>query len=473
MHATSPLVLDAAERTRAATLLSQFTDRYENSLTHRPIVPDPDRGTLTKLLAEPFPEKGLGVETFFADVVDRIVPHTTAIAHPRFLAYVQGPPNGIGPYAEAVAAVLNQNCNLWQISPAANVIERTVADWLCGLFGLGPGSGGILTSGGSGATKDAISAAIADRRPDFRDLGLQQNRPPLVLYTSKEAHRSVAKAAAVLGIGLRHVRHIPTDAAFRMRVDLLARAIAEDRESGNEPFCVVATAGTVTTGSIDPIGPIADLCTREELWLHVDGAYGALFVLAESMRDDLLPLSRADSITVDPHKMLFAPLEAGALLVKDMTKLRAAFAFSSSSTYLTAIDDDQLLDYMDHGPQLSRGFKALKVWAALRTFGVDAFRSAAENCLTLAGRLGARVSADPTLELMNPVNLTAVCLRVPGRSDEAHVELVTRLHDEGTALLGPARVRGRVGIRACVTNHRTTADDIDLVADRLTTLAKG
>ncbi|WP_205671774.1 pyridoxal-dependent decarboxylase, partial [Amycolatopsis sp. CFH S0740] len=151
MDGTS-LILNSAERTRAAELLARFTDSYENSLTSRPIAPDADRETLAKLLAEPFPEEGLGVEAFFADVVDRIVPYTTTIAHPRFLAYVQGPPNGIGAYAEAIAAVLNQNCNLWQISPAANVIERSVMDWLAGLFALGPASGGILTNGGSGAT---------------------------------------------------------------------------------------------------------------------------------------------------------------------------------------------------------------------------------------------------------------------------------------------------------------------------------
>ncbi|MYW92590.1 aminotransferase class V-fold PLP-dependent enzyme [Amycolatopsis rubida] len=470
MDGTS-LILNSAERTRAAELLARFTDSYENSLTSRPIAPDADRETLAKLLAEPFPEEGLGVEAFFADVVDRLVPYTTTIAHPRFLAYVQGPPNGIGAYAEAIAAVLNQNCNLWQISPAANVIERSVMDWLTGLFAMGPASGGILTSGGSGATKDAITTAIANRRPDFRERGLQENRAPLVLYTSDEAHRSVVKAATLLGIGLANVRAIPTDAHFQLRVDLLTRAIAEDRAAGKEPFCVVATAGTVTTGSIDPIGPIADLCEKENLWLHVDGAYGALFVLADSTRDALLPLSRADSVTLDPHKLLFAPLEAGALLVKDMAKLRAAFAFSSSSSYLTAIDDAHLLDYMDHGPQLSRSFKALKVWAALRTFGVGTFRSVTERCLTLANRLGAHIAAAPGLELMNPVTLTAVCVRMPGRTAEAHAELLTRLHEEGTAMLGPAKVNGQPCVRACVTNHRTTEADIDLLANRLTALA--
>ncbi|MFB9930422.1 pyridoxal phosphate-dependent decarboxylase family protein [Amycolatopsis halotolerans] len=463
------LVLSPAERSQAAAALASFVDSYEESLPTRPILPDVDRDTLTKLLAEPFPTEGIGVEGFFADLRDRIVPNSTAIAHPRFLAYVQGPPNGIAPYADAIAAVLNQNCNFWQLSPAASVVERSVVEWLAGLFNLGPESGGILTNGGSGATRDAITTALADRRPDFRERGLQSGAPPLVLYTSEEAHRCVDKAAATLGIGLDHVRHLPVDDEFRLRVDLLADAIAADRAAGLEPFCVVATAGTVTSGSIDPIGPIADLCAREDLWLHVDGAYGALFVLADSAQETFAPLSRADSIALDPHKMLFTPLEAGALVVKDAAKLRAAFAFSSS--YLTVAEDDLMFDFMDYGPQLSRSFKALKVWAALRTFGVDTFRTAAERCLRLAARLAERIAAEPGLTLLNPVALTAVCVRIDGRRDEEYPALLAQLVDEGTALLGPARLRGQTAIRACVANYRTTDADIDLIADRLATLA--
>ncbi|MGW7533131.1 pyridoxal phosphate-dependent decarboxylase family protein [Amycolatopsis sp. NPDC054798] len=464
------LVLSPAERAQAADALARFVDSYEESLPARPILPDLDRDTLAKLLAEPFPDEGIGVAGFFADLRDRIVPNSTAIAHPRFLAYVQGPPNGIAPYADAITAVLNQNCNFWQLSPAASVVERSVVQWLAGLFTLGPAAGGILTNGGSGATKDAITTALADRRPDFRERGLQSGAPPLVLYTSEEAHRCVDKAAATLGLGLDHIRHIPTDDAFRLRVDLLADAIAADRAAGLEPFCVVATAGTVTSGSIDPIGPIADLCAREDLWLHVDGAYGALFVLADSARETFASLSRADSIALDPHKMLFTPLEAGALVVKDVAKLRAAFAFSSS--YLTVAEDELMLDFMDYGPQLSRSFKALKVRAALRTFGVDTFRAAAERCLRLAARLGERVAAEPGLTLLNPVSLTAVCVRLDGRRDEEYPELLARLAGEGTALLGPARLGGQTAIRACIANYRTTEADIDLVADRLAALAK-
>lgn len=472
---TNGLVLDAESRARAGELLTRFMDRYELSLPDRDLVPALDREVLGELLDEPFPERGIGVDALFEDLEQRILPNSTASAHPRFLAYVQGPPNSVGAYADAIAATLNQNCNFWQLSPAASVIERSVLRWLGDLFELSEQAGGILTSGGSAATLNALTTALAARRPDFRRRGLQTGandpRPPLVVYTSQEAHRSVDKAAAILGIGLDNVRHIPTDGRFRMRLDLLADAVGADWAAGKEPFCVVATAGTVTSGSIDPIEEIADLAARHNLWMHVDGAYGALFALAEQTRALFAGCSRADSITLDPHKMLFAPYEVGCLLVRDKELLRAAYAFSAP--YLTVEPDPLMTDFMDYGPQLSRGFKAFKVWASLRTFGVGAFRDTAERCLELADYLGRRIAAEPGLELLNPVTLTAVCLRVTGRTDAEHTGILSELIDEGTALLGPARLGDRTGIRACVTNHRTTTDDIDLVVERLAARAGG
>ncbi|MGW7353738.1 pyridoxal phosphate-dependent decarboxylase family protein [Streptomyces sp. NPDC054784] len=464
------LTLNEAERETADRLLSTFLGDYERTLRSRPLVPDVDRGTLAALLSDPFPAQGVGVEGVFREIEERIVPNSTAVAHPRFLAYVLGPPNGIAPYAEAVAATLNQNCNFWQLSPAASVVERAVTNWLGGLFGYGEEAGGILTGGGSLATLNALTTALHARRPDFRARGLRASAPPLVLYTSREAHRCVDKAAAILGLGTENVRHIATDDRFRMRVDALEEAIRADRAAGREPFCVVATPGTVTSGSVDPVDAIADVCAREDLWLHVDGAYGALFVLSDDVRESFAGVGRADSIALDPHKMLFAPLEAGCLLVRDRSLLAQAYAFSSS--YLTVEEDPLMLDYMDYGPQLSRDFKALKVWSALRAFGVDSFRAAVDHTLRLARRLADRVEAAPELELMAPVPLTAVCLRIRGAGDAEHTAVLARLIEEGTALLGPARLNGRQGIRACVTNHRTTPADIDFVVDRLVALAR-
>ncbi|MCP2341677.1 pyridoxal phosphate-dependent decarboxylase family protein [Actinomadura rupiterrae] len=463
---TPLLALDERDRKLAGHLLAEFLDDHERNLPDvARIVPDVDRDVLTGLLQEPFPEQGIGVERLFRKVSDEILPNSTAVAHPRFLAYVQGPPNGIAPYAEAIAAAINQNCNFWQLSPAASVIERSVISWLAGLFRYPGTAGGILTSGGSIATLNALTTALHDRRPDFRRTGLQDARPPLVLYTSKEAHRCVEKAAAILGLGLDNVRQIPTDADYRMRVDALKAAIQADRAAGLEPFCVVATTGTVTSGSIDPVEAIADVCRDERLWLHIDGAYGALFVLSDRKREAFSACARADSIALDPHKLLFAPLEAGCLIVRDSEKLRAAFAVHSS--YLTVNDDPLMLDFMNYGPQLSRSFKALKVWAALQTFGTETFRKAIDHTLALAQYLAERIQAEPHLRLIAPVPLTAVCFRINNASDADHTALLATLASEGTALLGPASLNGRKGIRACITNYRTTREDIDLIVNRL------
>ncbi len=382
-----------------------------------------------------------------------------------------GPSNGIAPFAEAIAATLNQNCNFGQLSPAASVIERKVVSWLAELFDYPDSSGGLIVSGGSMATLVALSAAMHDKcGADFRRTGLQSLPRPLAMYTSEEAHRCVEKDAAILGLGLDNVRKIPVDADFRMRIDALEEAVREDRRAGKEPFCVVAAGGTINTGAIDPMDAIADFCAREDLWLHVDGAYGALFVLSDRTRDLLRPCGRADSIALDPHKLLFAPLEAGCLIVRDREKLRRAFRFSSS--YLTKGEDDPLTDYMDYGPQLSRSFKAFKVWCALQAFGVDAFARAVDHMLDMARYLGERLAARPMFEPMAPVTLSAVCFRLKDGDDAANQRLLQRIIDEGTALLGPVAIRGKFALRACVTNYRTTRDDIDFVVERLASLAR-
>ncbi|MGW6936979.1 pyridoxal phosphate-dependent decarboxylase family protein [Lentzea sp. NPDC054927] len=456
------LVLTDEERARAGTRLLALLDGYERGLRSAEVLPTPDREALASLLATPMPEQGIGVDALFDSWERTILPNSTTVAHPRFLAYVLGPPNGIAPYAEAVSAAINQNCNFWQLSPAASVVERSVLDWLASVVGFPSTAKGILTGGGSLATLQALVTALNDRVPGFHANGLQRDAPPLVVYTSVEAHRSVDKAAAILGIGLDNVRHIATDSQHRMDVTALRAAIEEDRADGLQPWCVVATCGTVSTGSVDPLDAIADLCAAEDLWLHVDGAYGALFLLSEDMRELMGGCARADSITLDPHKLLFASLEAGCLLVRDGAKLRDAYAFDSS--YLTIADDPLMTDYMDYGPQLSRNFKAFKVWSALQAFGVESFRAANERTLALAQRLARGIEETPGLTLIAPVMLTAVCFTVDGASPD---EVLATLIAENVALLGPVLVAGQRGVRACITNHRTTEADIDLILDRL------
>jgi aromatic-L-amino-acid decarboxylase len=463
------LMLSDLELATAGKLLTEFLRSFETSLDGRRVMPVLDRDQLSELFATPFPEVGVGVESLFRDIGAKVLPNCTTVAHPCFLAYVLGPPNGIAPFAEAVAAALNQNCNFWQLSPAASVIERKVISWLGSLFGYPDTAGGILTSGGSMANLMALSVAMHEKAPaDLRNAGLSALASPLVVYTSAEAHRSVEKAAAILGLGLNNVRKIPVDSNFQMRVELLERAIEEDRHAGATPFCVVATAGTVNTGAIDPIDEAADLCKRKGLWLHIDGAYGALFVLTDRMKDRLTCCGRADSITLDPHKLLFAALEAGSLIVQSSDKLRDTFRFSSS--YLSVEQDSLMTNFLEYGPQLSRGFKAFKIWCSLQAFGVHAFRSAAQRMLEISEYMAARVRAERALELLAPVHLTAVCFAF--RNGASTHTVLAKLVEEGTAILGPVRINGRSGIRACITNYRTTESDIDFVLDRVLQLAK-
>lgn len=463
--ASRSLALSDSELEHAGGLLTDFLRTYERCAPAGRVFPEIDRAALDALLRRGFPEEGVGVDGLFEEIRTEVVPNSTAIAHPRYLAYVLPPANGIAPLAEAVAAALNQNCNIWQLAPAASVIERKVVSWLAGLFDYPAGAGGVLTSGGSMATEAALTVALNDRRPEFRRTGLQGGRPPLVVYTSEEAHRSVEKDAVILGLGQDNVRKLPVDAAFQMRPEALAAAVEEDRRAGKEPFCVVATAGTVNTGSIDPVEEIADFCRREGLWLHVDGAYGALFVLSGRVRERLLPCGRADSITLDPHKLLFAPLEAGCVLVRDREKLRRAFHFPSP--YLTEREDPLLTNYLEYTPQLSRSFKAFKVWCALECFGLRAFREAVDRQLELAAYMRERIEAEPRLEVTAPVTLSAVCFRLRGASDEANHATLARLVNEGAALLGPVRIRGQWGVRACFANFRTRREDVDYTIELL------
>lgn len=464
------LSLTEDEREEAGRLLTTFFDDYERSIPRRPVVPAIDREVLSRLLTTPFPDQGIGVDGLFRAVSEKILPNTTTLSHPRFLAFVAGPGNGIAPYADAIATTVNQNCAVWQGGPVASVIEQSVVAWLAGLFGYGERAGGIVTAGGSLATLDALATMLHARRPQFRERGLQTAGPPLVVYASAEAHWCVDKAAAILGIGLDNVRRVPVDDHYRMRFDALGAMIRADRAAGLEPACVVATPGTINTGAIDPIAKIADVCAREDLWLHLDAAYGGLFVLSERLHHAFEACGRADSIAVDPHKLLFTSYEAGCLLVRDRADQTRAFAFSPSIVTVEA--DPLIVNYMDYGSQLSRGFKAFKIWSALQTFGVEAFRSATDHTLDLARYMAELVEAEPDLALIAPVPLTAVCFQIKNASEADHAAVLARLNEEGTAFLNPVRLDGRHGLRACVSNFRTTRSDIDLVVARVAGIAR-
>jgi aromatic-L-amino-acid decarboxylase len=465
------LLFDPDTQREVARLLGEFLAHYEVDLLEQPLLPPIDREAMRAILTEPLPEEGRPLEDLFAEFQAIVVPNSTNVAHPRFLPYVLPSPNGISAFADALASTLNQNCNMWTLSPAANAIEQRVISWFHELFQFPQGAGGMITSGGSMANLTALAIA-RDRAlgKTARAEGLQGRGSPLTLYVSDQVHNSVDKGAVILGLGLNQVRHIPCDAQFRMRLDLLQEAVLEDRWDGLRPFCVVGSAGTVTTGAIDPLDDLADFCAEEGLWLHIDGAYGALAVLSERLRPLLQPAGRANSMSLDPHKMLFAPLEAGCVLVRDQDDMRSTYSFVP--TYLSMESDADFLNYAEYGPQLSRSFKALKVWWSLRGYGRRAYARAIDSRCDLAAYMGERAEAEPDLELMAPVTLNAVCIRCRHLSDAQNARVLARLLSDDVAFLGRAEVNGAFCLRACFMNLRTTRQDVDRILEETVRFAR-
>ena len=466
----NPLLFSPDQHAQAAALLADFSARYLAGVADRPVFPKIDRSALTALKGESMPRVGQSLETLFDEFEQVVVPNSTHTAHPRFLPYVQPSPNALSPYADHLAGVVNQNCNLWHLSPAANVVEQTVLRWFADLFGLPPSAGGIITSGGSMANMVALTAARDNALgAEARSEGLQGGSAPLVLYTSEEVHSSIDKAVSMLGLGTRHLRHVATDAEFRMRLDLLEQAVAADRAAGLRPFCVVASAGTVTTGAIDPIAQLSAFCRANGLWLYIDGAYGALTALSPRFRKPMSAIGLADSVSLDPHKFLFCAFEAGCVLVRDRQHLR--HAFHAQPSYLTMTEDPDFIDFANQGPQLSRAFKALKVWWSLKHFGADAYGRVIDRMHDLALTMGQRIEMHPEFELLAPVVFNCVCFRLRSQDDAGNRRVLKQLVDSGDAFLGPASVKGRTGLRACFMNLRTTEADVDFIVERLATLA--
>ncbi|MBX9729867.1 MAG: hypothetical protein K2X59_00935 [Sphingomonas sp.] len=411
------------------------------------------------------PRAGSTLGALFEELEAVIVPNATQSAHPRFLPYVQPTPNAISPYADAVASLLGQNCNLWHLSPSANAVEQAVIRWFADLFGFPGKAGGLITSGGSAANLIALTAARDNALGEkARTHGLQGQSAPLILYTSDEVHSSTDKAVSILGLGTDNLRRLATDDAFRMRTDLLAEAVAKDRREGRQPFCVVASAGTVTTGAIDPIAELSAFCKREGLWLHIDGAYGALTVLSDRYQAAMSAIGMVDSVSLDPHKFLFCPAEAGCVIVRDRAHLR--HSFSATPSYLTMSEDPDFIDYANYGPQLTRSFKALKVWWSLKLFGTDAYARIIDRMSDLATYMGTAIEQSGTLELLSPVVFNCVCFKAKSLDVAGNRAVLKRLVDSGDAFLGPASVKGEIGLRACFMNLRTSEADIDLIIDR-------
>jgi glutamate/tyrosine decarboxylase-like PLP-dependent enzyme len=439
--------------------------------------PVPD--AVRQALAEPLPLEPQGLERTCRDARDLILPYPTGNAHPRFWGWVHGSGTAGGILAELLAAAMNANCGGRDHS--AIHVERQVVEWARQLFDFPAGTSGILVSGTSLATLIGLAVARHHRAgTDVRADGIRGAPLPLVGYASAEAHGSVGRAFEVLGLGRSALRTIPVDHDCRIELAALRRAIARDRAEGAKPFVVVGTAGTVNTGALDDLAALAELCAEEHLWLHVDGAFGALIALSEALKPRLAGIERADSLAFDFHKWLHVPYDAGCVLVRRGELHRAAFALSPDYLRRTgrglAGGDPWFCDY---GPELSRGFRALKVWFTLKEHGTRRLGAAIERNCAQARYLAERIAQDGRLELKAPVALNIVCFRFRAPAldeaglDRLNAELVADLHESGIAAPSTTTLAGRTVIRVCLTNHRTRESDLDVLVDAVLKFGEG
>ena len=403
-----------------------------------------------RLRAAP-PEHGGEFAPLFVEAQEAIS-RTFEYAGPGYLAYIPGGGLYTAALAEFIAQGVNRYVGLWQPSPAVVQIEENVTRWLCDLFDYPEGSQGLLLSGGSMANLSAmVTARHAKLGEDFTDG---------VYYVSEQAHASVPKAATIAGFSKRNVRIVATDNELRMDPEALRTQIARDRADGLRPFLVAPSVGTTNTGAIDPIADIADIAEAEDLWLHVDGAYGGFFQLTDRGRERFRGTERSDSVTLDPHKGLFLPYGTGGLVVRDGAAMRDAHY--EGAAYLQDLPPTgELPNYSEHSAELSRDWRGLRVWMPLALHGVSAFREALDEKLDLAGYLADAFRDDDRIELCWEPQLTVIPFRLAGADDDTQREFLARINASKRVFLSSTMIGGRYVLRVCIVSHRTHKDRID------------
>lgn len=469
-RAMNPLDLSPEKFRVLAAEIVDWNAGYLASLSQRPVFPLTSGAETEELFSQAMPEHGMQERAI--EALREVSAHSRA-QNGRFFGYVQGSSEPVAVLGDFVASVLNQNMTAWRSSPAGVTIERTVVRWLAEAIGCG-GFSGTLTGGGSAANLMALAMA-REWKVAANDRGMGSER--VVVYASEQVHMSIPKAVALLGMGRENLRYVRCDDAYRMLPSELDHAIAADRENGRVPIAVVASAGTVNTGSIDPLAEIAQIARAHKLWVHVDGAYGALAALA--VPDKFRGLELADSLSLDPHKWLFQPLDCGCLLYREPELARKTFTYTG--TYARQLSDDPIegFAFFEESMELSRRFRALKLWLSLRYHGLKAFRDAIGLNLEQAQVLGVAVRGCIELELVGPAELSAVCFRHVLRADATEDErnrfnlaLLKRIVKRGKIYLSNAELRGKFCLRVCIVNHRTTEEDIDAVVPEVLAAAQ-
>jgi len=455
----------SAESFRALShRLADFTSDYLDKLSDLASYPSVTGDETERLFGGLLQNEGVGDAAF--DILPKVF-ELSRPASPRFFGYVFGSGDPVAALGDFAASVLHQNATAWRSAPAAVSMERTVVRWLAEAIGCNEFSGS-LTFGGSSANLMGLCMAREAKAP-ANQTGVRGG----VIYCSREVHMSIPKAAALLGLGHDAVRLIAVDDAFRMRADELRRAIDEDLRAGKLPIAVVASAGTTNTGSIDPMSEIADVCREFELWMHVDGAYGAIAALA--IPDAFRGMDCANSISLDPHKWLYQPTGCGCLLYREPAAAQQAFSHSGEYARTLSADPVEGFAFFEESIELSRPFRALKLWLSLQYYGLNAFRESIAEDLRLTQVLAAAIDAEPRLERLAPVALSAVCFRfvdAKGNLDALNRAILKRVIQRGHVYISNALINGVFALRACIVNHRSTEDDVCAVVSEVLAAAR-
>jgi aromatic-L-amino-acid decarboxylase len=465
----NPLEISTDEFRRLAERVTELAAKYLDGLDAQAIAPATTGVEVQRVFESAMPERGIADEAL--DILPQIAENSRA-QNGRFFGYVLGSGEPVGAVADLLASVLNQNVTAWRSGPAAVTIEKTVVNWLAQAIGC-PGFRGHLTGGGSSANLMGLAMAREAKLPS-NESGVSCSG---VIYASKEIHMSIPKSIALLGIGRNNLRLIQTDSSYRMVPDEIDREITSDKALGKTPIAVVASAGTVNTGVIDPLRQIAHVAHRHGAWFHIDGAYGALAAIAEPEKFDGLEL--ADSISLDPHKWLYQPLDCGCLLYGSADAAQRAFSHSGEYARSLTVDPVEGFAFFEESLELSRRFRALKLWLSLRYHGFAAFRESIRKDIRQAQRLAEVIRKEPKLELVAAGELSAVCFRHCGSLEISEEDrnrfnaaLLKRVTQRGRVYLSNASLHGKFCLRACIVNHRTTDADIDSVVPEVLAAAE-
>jgi len=447
------------------------------------IITNKDFKQLKELIGEPLPQDGQKPESILLECKEKIIDNAVRIGHPRFLGWVLPPGTIIGAYADGLASAINQNVAI-SGSGVATAVEIQVIEWIKQILEYGPGAGGILTSGGTIANLNAINIARNIKSENNVQKQGMKNQKDMIIYTTKEVHACIPKAVSILGIGTDNICWINVDENLSLDTADLEAKIVNDQNNNKQPFLVIASAGTVNTGAVDPLNKIADICQKYNLWFHVDAAYGGFATLSPNYKPILNGIKRADSIALDPHKWLFIPYEAGCVLVKNASNMKKTYAIAAD--YLHKNYDElkkDEIDFSDYGIQLSRGFRALKIWMSIKQYGVKKYGRIIEQNINLAKYFESLVQDIEDIEPISKVVLSTFCFRyipvdlkkqlvqgydkekINNYLDKLNRKIVDLFYNDQRAIISYTKIKNCFVLRLCIVNYRTKKQDIENIVD--------